>query len=62
MTFDEYERAAIMALIDKRLHQIHRANQAQGSYRYLCMVEGEPIYCHKPFGVVLRDLEQEPDL
>jgi hypothetical protein len=60
--FDKHERAEIRALCHEELKLIHRANQAAGSFRYLCMVEGAPLYSHHPIGVVLRDLEQEPDL
>jgi hypothetical protein len=60
--FDREQRAEIRGLCHEELRLIHRANQAAGSYRYLCMVEGRPIYSHHPIGVVMRDLEQEPDL
>lgn len=60
--FDWDQAAEIRALCHEELNLIHRANQAAGSYRYLCMVEGCPIYAHHPIGVVMRDLEQEPDL
>jgi hypothetical protein len=60
--FDRDQRIEIRNLCHEELKLIHRANQAQGSYRYLCMVDGRPIYSHAPIGQVIRDLEQEPDL
>jgi hypothetical protein len=60
--FDRDQAAEIRALCHDELRLIHRANQAQGSYRYLCLVCGRPIYSHSPVGQVIRDLEQEPDL
>jgi hypothetical protein len=60
--FDRDQRAEIRSLCHEELRLIHRANQAQGSYRYLCMLDGQPIYSHTPVGEVIRDLEQEPDL
>jgi hypothetical protein len=60
--FDRDQRIEIRNLCHEELKLIHRANQAQGSYRYLCMVCGRPIYSHHPIGEVMRDLEQEPDL
>jgi hypothetical protein len=60
--FDRDQRAEIRSLCYEELRLIHRANQAQGSYRYLCMVEGQPVYSHSRVGEVIRDLEQEPNL
>lgn len=60
--FDRDQRAEIRQLCHEELLLIHRANQAAGSYRYLCLVDGRPIYSHSPIGRVIRDLEQEPDL
>lgn len=62
MMFDRDQRAEIRGLCHEELQLIHRANQAAGSYRYLCMLDGRPIYSHTPVGQVIRDLEQEPDL
>jgi hypothetical protein len=60
--FDREQAAEIRNLCHEELRLIHRANMAAGSYRYLCMLAGRPIYSHTPVGVVIRDLEQEPDL
>jgi hypothetical protein len=60
--FDNEQRAEIRHLCHQELALIHRLNQAQGSYRFLCMVNGQPIFSHTPVGTVIRDLEQEPDL
>lgn len=60
--FDPNQRAEIRNLCHEELRLIHALNQAQGSYRYLCIVDGRPIYSHSPIGQVIRDVEQEPDL
>lgn len=62
MMFDRDQRAEIRSLCYEELRMIHRANQAAGSYRYLCMLDGQPVYSHHPIGHVMRDLEQEPNL
>lgn len=60
--FDRNQAAEIRALCHEELALIHRANQAAGSYRYLCLVAGQPLYAHHPVGEVIRDLNKEPDL
>jgi hypothetical protein len=27
-----------------------------GSYQYLCLLEGEPTFCHRPVGPVIRHI------
>lgn len=34
----------------------YRVAHAAGSYRYLCLLDGSPIFTHTPCGPVLRTL------
>jgi hypothetical protein len=58
--FDREQRAEIRALCHDEMKFIHRMNITRGSYRYLCVVGGRPIYSHTPVGDVLRDFDEEP--
>lgn len=51
--FSEYERAEIRLLFYDELIRIHEAMQRAGSYHYLCLVNGHPVYSHEPIGKVL---------
>lgn len=60
--FDRDQRIEIRNLCHEELLLIHRARMAAGSYRYLCLVDGRPVYCHAPWGTVLRDFQDEPQV
>lgn len=60
--FTPNERAEILALCHEEMRILHRANQRRGSYRYLCMVDDGPLYCHTPRGETVIDFNDEPNL
>lgn len=51
--FTNNERAEIRMLFYDELINIHEQMQRAGSYRYLCLVDGRPVYSHEPIGKVL---------
>jgi hypothetical protein len=51
--FTRDERAEIQMLFYDELVHIHAQMQRAGSYRYLCLVNGRPIYAHSPVGKVI---------
>jgi hypothetical protein len=60
--FDREQAAEIRGLCYEELKLIHRARMAAGSYRYLCLVDGRAMYCHTPFGEIVRDFYYEPNV
>jgi hypothetical protein len=51
--FTRDERAEIRMLFYDELVGIHEQVMRAGSYRYLCLVGGRPIYAHHPIGKVI---------
>jgi hypothetical protein len=51
--FSEYERAEIRMLFYRELIEVHKAMMKAGSYHYLCLVNGHPMYAHAPIGEVI---------
>ena len=49
---DEIRRAIYADLIEIEEEITRHA----GSYEYLCLLGGEPVFCHRPVGKVIRHL------
>jgi hypothetical protein len=47
---DEIRREVLHELVEIEDDVSHRA----GTYEYLCLVLGEPTFCHHPVGPVIR--------
>lgn len=53
MFFTADERAEIRALVFNEFITINKMMMRAGSYRYICLVGGKPVYAHYPVGKVL---------
>lgn len=51
--FTNDERAEIRMLLYAELIKVHEMMLRAGSYEYLCLVGGHPVYAHQPVGQVL---------
>jgi hypothetical protein len=51
--FTRDERAEIRLVLYDELIKIHELLARAGSYNYLCLINGMPIYAHNPIGKVI---------
>jgi hypothetical protein len=51
--FTDNERAEIRMVLYSELVKIHELMQRAGSYNYLCLVNGHPVYSHEPVGKII---------
>lgn len=51
--FTADERAEIRALVYSEFISINKMMMRAGTYRYICLVEGHPVYTHFPVGKVI---------
>ena len=51
--FTQEERSEVRMVLYDELVKIHECMLKAGSYHYLCLVDGKPIYSHNPIGKVI---------
>lgn len=51
--FSDNEIAEIRMVFYNELVNVHKLMLAAGSYQYLCLCGGRPVYSHTPIGKVL---------
>jgi hypothetical protein len=51
--FSADERAEIRALVYSEFICINKMMMRAGSYRYICLLDGKPVYSHFPVGKVV---------
>jgi hypothetical protein len=51
--FSADERAEIRALVYTEFISINKMMQRAGSYRFICLLNGKPVFSHEPVGKVI---------
>lgn len=51
-----HERAEIRTQVYREMIEVERQMAHHGSFRYLCLIAGVPVWTHSPVGPVLRTL------